>query len=113
MKGTVLAHERTTFQGKRVGAERVGLGRIGVEAEASFFNRTRYRLFVDSAKREEDHPRREVSASLADTPPHRYADTFPPTRLRRRADTFPLVPQSFHFLNEFLDPPFRQLPHCG
>jgi hypothetical protein len=35
MKGTVLAHERTTFQGKRVGVS--ALGRIGVEAEASFF----------------------------------------------------------------------------
>jgi hypothetical protein len=53
MKGTVLAHERATFQGKRFGGrgkrigrnrvrvrgKRIGvsaLGRIGVEAEASF-----------------------------------------------------------------------------
>jgi hypothetical protein len=76
-------------RGNVPGRKRIGvsaLGRIGVEAEASFFNSIV--LVIDLGSRlvqkiNEDDPRREVSASLADTPLRRHADTFPPAPIRR------------------------------
>jgi hypothetical protein len=87
MKGTVLAHERTTFQGKRAGENRVGVsasGRVGVKAEDSSA-RIRNRPLIVAGGKRETRTIKEGKSPL----PHPYAPT--PIRLPPGSTIFPLL----------------------